>query len=67
MSRRAMIAGLGLLVLVTVSAVRGAVVPRQVRVGIYQNPPKCFVDETGAPRGIFVDLLDDCARRSGCP
>jgi PAS domain S-box-containing protein len=35
---------------------------RTVRVGIYQNPPKIFIDEKGLPAGIFVDLLDEIAR-----
>lgn len=30
---------------------------RSVRVGIYQNPPKVFVDESGVPAGIFIDVL----------
>ncbi|MBN2224391.1 MAG: PAS domain S-box protein [Deltaproteobacteria bacterium] len=35
---------------------------RTVRVGIYQNPPKVFIDENGLPAGIFIDLLDEIAR-----
>ncbi len=34
-----------------------------VRVGLYQNPPKVFIDENGNPSGIFVDLLDEIARQ----
>lgn len=30
---------------------------RSVRVGVYQNPPKVFVDESGVPAGIFIDVL----------
>ncbi len=36
---------------------------RTVRVGIYQNPPKIFIDENGLPAGIFADLLNEIARR----
>ncbi len=39
--------------------------PRVVRVGIYQNPPKVFLDEGTRPRGIFVDILEDIARTHG--
>ncbi|MCF7901804.1 MAG: transporter substrate-binding domain-containing protein [Candidatus Marinimicrobia bacterium] len=28
-----------------------------IRVGIYQNNPKIFIDDSGNPRGIFVDIL----------
>ncbi len=41
----------------------GGPVTRTVRVGIYQNPPKIFIDEKGLPSGIFVDLLDEIARK----
>jgi len=40
----------------------GGVPVRTVRVGIYQNPPKVFIDEEGVPSGIFVNLLDEIAR-----
>jgi len=36
-----------------------------LRVGIYQNEPKIFLDEKGEPSGIFIDLLDEIARREG--
>ncbi|MBN1883375.1 MAG: PAS domain S-box protein [Deltaproteobacteria bacterium] len=36
---------------------------RTVRVGIYQNPPKIFIDERGLPAGIFVDLLNEIAKK----
>jgi PAS domain S-box-containing protein len=35
---------------------------RQVRVGIYENPPKVFNDEKGRPAGLLVDLLEIIAR-----
>jgi len=30
---------------------------RVVRVGVYQNKPTIFVDESGHPAGLFIDLL----------
>jgi ABC-type amino acid transport substrate-binding protein len=36
---------------------------REVRVGIYQNPPKVFLDESKNPQGIFIDIMNDIARR----
>ncbi len=36
---------------------------RTVRVGLYQNPPKVFIDEKGLPSGIFVDLLNEIAKK----
>jgi PAS domain S-box-containing protein len=32
-----------------------------VNVGIYNNPPKLFIDNNGQPSGIFVDLLNHIA------
>ncbi len=32
-----------------------------VRVGIYENQPKVFIDETGKPAGFWVDLLNPIA------
>jgi len=37
--------------------------PREIRVGLYDNPPKIFADEHGRPAGIFVDLLQAIAER----
>jgi len=36
---------------------------REIRVGIYQNPPKVFLDESKNPQGIFIDIMNDIARR----
>ncbi len=36
---------------------------RVVRVGLYSNPPKLFVDQAGKPAGILVDLLQAVAVR----
>jgi PAS domain S-box-containing protein len=38
-----------------------ASVARTVRVGVYQNEPKIFTDQTGRPAGIFLDLLEAMA------
>src|SRR5690606_27149921 len=32
-----------------------------LNVGIYDNPPKIFMDKDGQPSGIFIDLLDQIA------
>lgn len=34
-----------------------------LRVGIYDNPPKIFVNSHGKPDGIFVDILEEIARK----
>ena len=36
-----------------------------VRYGVYDNPPKIFRGDDGAPQGIFVDLLTEVARQAG--
>ena len=38
---------------------------RHVTVGVYQNAPKVFVDETGRPAGIFIDILTHIAAAEG--
>ena len=38
---------------------------RTVRVGVYQNEPKVFMDENGHASGFFVDLLEEIAAREG--
>ena len=37
--------------------------PRELRVGVYSNEPKVFVNAEGKPSGIFVDLLQLVATR----
>lgn len=32
--------------------------PSLIRVGIYHNPPKVFINEQGKADGIFIDILD---------
>ncbi len=36
-----------------------------VRVGVYDNPPKVYVDEAGAARGLFPELVDAMAAQEG--
>ncbi len=45
----------------------GAVVARTrtVRVGVYQNEPKIFMNESGQAAGIFIDLLNEMAAQEG--
>lgn len=38
---------------------------RLVRVGIYQNKPKVFVDSEGRPSGLFIELLSRIADKEG--
>lgn len=38
---------------------------RDVRVGIYGNKPKIFLNEEGRPDGVFVGVLEAIAERSG--
>ena len=35
---------------------------RLVRVGVYQNAPQVFIEDDGAPRGIYIDILNEVAR-----
>ena len=37
----------------------------KIRVGIYQNPPKIFIDQRDRPAGLFVDLLQAMAAAEG--
>lgn len=60
----------GAMLLVTM-VLSWAVVPvgaqdvRDVRVGIYGNKPKIFLNEEGRPDGVFVGVLDAIAERAG--
>ncbi len=36
-----------------------------IRVGVYQNSPKVYIDDAGTVRGIFPELLDYIARQEG--
>ncbi len=58
------IIGLAVLLMALVGGhVQGA--GRTVRVGVYQNQPKIFLDEAGRPAGFFIELLDGIAAREG--
>lgn len=34
-----------------------------IKVGIENNPPGAFIDKDGVPQGLFVDLLEEIAKR----
>ena len=36
---------------------------KPVKVGVYENKPLVFLDDTGTPKGIFVDLLEHIAAK----
>lgn len=55
---------LAFLVLVGNSAVLAAD-KRDLKVGLYQNPPKIFTSRNGEPTGILVDVLDRIALDEG--
>ncbi len=38
---------------------------RVVYVGVYENAPKIFIDDTGQPAGFFIDVIQDIARQEG--
>ncbi len=38
---------------------------RIVRVGVYENAPKVFTDESGKPSGIFIDIIEHIAETEG--
>jgi len=37
--------------------------PRQIRIGLYENPPKIFTMADGQASGIMVEILDEIAKR----
>ncbi len=43
----------------------GAVQAREVRVGVYSNEPKIFIDAAGKPAGILIDVLNLIAGKEG--
>jgi len=38
---------------------------RVVTLGVYENPPKVFTDESGKPGGIFIDIIEYIADLEG--
>lgn len=59
------IALLCFLVLVTGAGIARAAQPAALRVGVYDNPPKLFVEGNGHVAGILIDLLDKTAAAEG--
>ena len=53
------------LILAPVLAPAALAGPRQVRVGVYQNEPKIFLDANSQPSGILGDLLVEMAQVEG--
>lgn len=37
--------------------------PPGLKVGVYQNPPKIFINDEGEPDGIFIDILELIAQK----
>ncbi|MCF8113372.1 MAG: transporter substrate-binding domain-containing protein [Desulfotignum sp.] len=35
----------------------------RVKIGVYQNAPKVFMDDTGTPSGIFMDIIKEIAAK----
>ncbi|MBN2086576.1 MAG: PAS domain S-box protein [Anaerolineales bacterium] len=44
-----------------IPSVKANAAVRTVRVGVYQNEPKIFMDENGHASGIFIDILEEIA------
>ena len=38
---------------------------KTIKVGIYQNKPKVFIDSAGDPQGFFIDILNHIAKAEG--
>jgi PAS domain S-box-containing protein len=38
---------------------------KAIRVGIIDNKPMCYIDDTGKPAGIFVEIIEHVADREG--
>jgi PAS domain S-box-containing protein len=52
-----------LMLVLSLGVVKGQSPP--VRVGVYQNEPKIFMDENGRASGIFIELLDEITAQEG--
>ncbi|MFH2141967.1 MAG: transporter substrate-binding domain-containing protein [Bacteroidota bacterium] len=37
----------------------------KMKAGVYENPPKVFINEKGLPDGIFIDILESVAEKEG--
>ena len=53
------------LALALVLGLAGLAQAREVRVGVYPNEPKIYLNEAGHATGIFADLLGEIATREG--
>ena len=51
--------------LTPISPAKAASASRTVRVGVYQNEPKIFLDDKGASSGIFIDLIREIGAEEG--
>ncbi len=38
---------------------------RIIKIGIYENAPKVFTDESGKPSGVFIDVIEQIAKAEG--
>ncbi|MGC9384412.1 MAG: hypothetical protein ACP5D6_07425 [Kosmotogaceae bacterium] len=36
---------------------------QRIYVGVYQNSPKIFIDDSGNPSGIFIELIEEIAAK----
>ena len=36
-----------------------------LKIGVYQNKPKVFIDNQGKAQGLFVDIIEHIAGREG--
>lgn len=36
---------------------------KAINVGVYDNPPKVFIDQNGKPAGIFIDIINSIAEK----
>ncbi len=37
----------------------------QLKIGVYENSPKIFTREEGTPAGIFIDIIQEIAKKEG--
>jgi len=56
---------LGITLLVALGTLLPGTLARELRVGIYENPPQLFRDDDGEPAGIYMDFLRDVAEQEG--
>lgn len=62
---KAILLPLLLLYLVSSAASGSSSMPEHIKVGVYDNPPKLFIDKDGKPAGIFIDITDAIAANEG--